>query len=205
MKEGLMAFAMSSMDSLQHWFFWTWKIAPSSVDNSVRAPLWSYKLGLDNGWIPTNPRNAIGHCVSLGVAQDTPFDGTFEPWQTGGGDGALRETDLARYGAWPPPSVGVAGSGSLMPASLLPTYTATGTIPTLSTYPFPAPTPSASFDGGDGWFNSADTAPGLTTVAGCSYPNPWDATAAAVPAAVCTGAPARRKREPIPQPIITPL
>jgi hypothetical protein len=78
MKEDLMSFAMSSMDSLhvclwlcsvcvkflrltltsQHWFFWTWKIGPSAIANSPRAPLWSYKLGLENGWIPHNPREA---------------------------------------------------------------------------------------------------------------------------------------------------
>jgi len=29
------------------------------VDNSPRSPLWSYKLGLDNGWIPQNPRDAL--------------------------------------------------------------------------------------------------------------------------------------------------
>ena len=75
MKADLMNFAMSSMDALhvciwlciifrqlnkfcQHWFFWTWKIGSSTTTNSPRAPLWSYKLGLENGWIPTNPREA---------------------------------------------------------------------------------------------------------------------------------------------------
>jgi len=43
----------------QQWFFWTWKIGPSAVDNSPRSPLWSYKLGIDNGWIPLDPREAV--------------------------------------------------------------------------------------------------------------------------------------------------
>lgn len=67
-KANLKQFAMSSMDALQvihglssqatpltlskHWFFWTWKIGPSAINNSPRSPLWSYKLGVDNGWIP---------------------------------------------------------------------------------------------------------------------------------------------------------
>jgi hypothetical protein len=49
----------------KHWFFWTWKIGPSSIDNSPRSPLWSYKLGLDNDWIPQNPRDAYVRLLVL--------------------------------------------------------------------------------------------------------------------------------------------
>jgi len=186
-KADLMSFAMSSMDALQHWFFWTWKIGPSATDNSPRSPLWSYKLGLDNGWIPQNPRDAYGHCASLGVAQNSPFDGTYEAYQIGtaGTDGTLDAADLAQYGQWPPTSIGLVPN-----ATLLPTYTATGPVPTLPTQTYPAPTPPATattIDEGDGWFNAADTGKGMVPVAGCSYPNAWDATAVAIPTAVCTG------------------
>jgi hypothetical protein len=197
-KENLLSFAMSNFDALQNWFFWTWKIGPNTITNSPRAPLWSYKLGLDNGWIPKNPRDAIGHCTSLGIAQPAPFS-AYLPWQTGGGDGVINDADQANFGLWPPTSI-----GDIPNATLLPTYTATGPIPTLPTQTYPAPTPQATFDGGNGWFNAADTIPGITTVAGCSYPNAWDATALPVPAAVCTGTPVR-KREPVPLPIITPI
>lgn len=197
MKQNLMDFAMSNMDTLQHWFFWTWKIGPSAVDNSPRSPLWSYKLGLDNGWIPKNPRDAFGHCAAAGIAPGEPFDGNYLPYQTGGGSGVINAADVAQFGTWPPTSIGLVAN-----AALLPTYTATGAIPTLPTQSFPAPTPSAKIDYGDGWFDDADTAGGVTTVAGCPYPNAWDATAAPVPAAACTGTP-RRKRDPAPAPIIT--
>jgi glucan 1,3-beta-glucosidase len=115
---------------------------------------------------------------------DTPFDGTYLAYQTGGGDGIIDASDVADYGPWPPTSIGLVAD-----ATLLPTYTPTGPVPTLPTESFPTPTPSVSINGGDGWYNSADTSSGMITVAGCTYPNAWDATAAAVPAALCTGVP----------------
>ena len=81
-KAGVKAFAMASMDAMQNWFFWTWKIGNSSVSNIVESPLWSYKLGFENGWIPADPREAAGMCASLGVSR--PWDQKFESWQTGG-------------------------------------------------------------------------------------------------------------------------
>jgi glucan 1,3-beta-glucosidase len=195
-KQNLMSFAMSSMDALQDWFFWTWKIGPSAVDNSPRSPLWSYKLGVDNGWIPKNPRDAFGHCASVGSAVST-FAGPYPAWQTGGGNGIIDAADMAKFGSWPPASI-----GGVDDAANLPTYTATGPVPTLPPQSYPAPTPAASSaDAGDGWYNSADAASGIVTVAGCAYPNAWDATGAAVPAAACTGA--ARKRDVVPSPVIT--
>lgn len=139
-----------------------------------------------------------GHCASLGVALPAPFS-AYQPWQTGDGTGVVDAAVQASFGVWPPTSI-----GDIPNATLLPTYTATGPIPTLPTQTYPAPTPHATIDGGNGWFDAADTIPGITTVAGCTYPNPWDATGLPVPAAVCTGTPVR-KREPVPLPIITPM
>ena len=48
-KEGLLNFALASMDALGDYFFWTWKVGNSSITGKVEAPFWSYKLGLDNG------------------------------------------------------------------------------------------------------------------------------------------------------------
>src|ERR1700722_13871325 len=140
-----------------------------------------------------------GHCASLGIAQDSPFDGTYLPYQTGDGSGTIDAADVANYGLWPPTSIGLVAD-----ATLLPTYTPTGPVPTLPTETFPTPTPSVSIDGGDGWYNSAGTSSGMITVAGCPYPNAWDATAVPVPVAVCTGpAAALLARETVPLPVIT--
>lgn len=90
------------MDALQNFFFWTWKIGNSTVLGTSSSPLWHYKLGLQQGWIPqganngrsfnhvcvsepqlTDPREAIGHCAAvLGSAQ--VFDGTYAHTATGG-------------------------------------------------------------------------------------------------------------------------
>ena len=50
------------MDTLQNWFFWTWKIGNSTELGYAPAPMWHYKLGLQNGWIPADPRVAGGYC-----------------------------------------------------------------------------------------------------------------------------------------------
>jgi glucan 1,3-beta-glucosidase len=48
-KNGLMQFALTSIDALQNYFFWTWKIGNSTVSGQVEAPFWSYQLGLQQG------------------------------------------------------------------------------------------------------------------------------------------------------------
>ena len=43
---------------------------------------------------------------------------------------------------------------------------------------------TTTVDPGDGWYNSADTGAGVTTVAGCSYPpDAWRALEAPIPTA----------------------
>ncbi|KAJ7590552.1 glycoside hydrolase family 5 protein [Mycena floridula] len=180
MKAGLNRYILASMDALQDYFFWTWKIGNSN-NNRVESPLWSYKLGLDNGWMPLDPREANGMCNKVGVPY-TPFTGTYSSWQTGGaGAGTIAASATQTWGQFPFPTILGAGGG---PASLLPTYTATGPIPTLPGPTFTAtPTPTTTVDG---WFKDSDNAPIFTPVAGCTYPNAWSAVNIAVPAP-CTG------------------
>lgn len=160
-KNQLLQFAMTSMDSLQNWFFWTWKIGPSSVDGAVRSPFWSYKLGLENGWLPKDPRDAIGQCALLGQPPTNPFSGNFQPWQTGGVGANQFRAGVTDSLVWPPTSLsGIPG------AAYLPTYTPTGTpIVTL-----PGPHATAGIDGGDGWFDDDDKTPMMTPIPACSYP-----------------------------------
>ena len=95
--------------------------------------------------------------------------------------------DVASYGKWPPTSIGEVGN-----AALLPTYTATGPVPTLPMPTLTVVAGATATETGDGWFDAGDTASGIVTVAGCTYPDAWDAESAVVPAAVCTG-PARKR------------
>jgi len=60
----------------------------------------------------------------------------------------------------------------MLAATLLPTYTSTGSDPTL---PPPTLTASAthSIDVGDGWYDTADNGLAATVIQGCSYPDAW--------------------------------
>ena len=169
-KDNLKAFVLTSMESLQNWFFWTWKIGNSTQSGTVSAPFWSYQLGLANGWIPTDPREAIGQCKSIGVSMDTPFNGVFLPWQTGG-DPAAQPTATAAYAVWPPATL-----GSISPASYLPTYTPTAPIVTLS-----GPVVTNGVDGGNGWYDKSDTTGMMTKIADCNYPDAYNAATLAAP------------------------
>jgi glucan 1,3-beta-glucosidase len=50
--EGIKQVTLASMDALQNFFFWTWKIGKSDVLGTSTSPMWHYALGLDRGWIP---------------------------------------------------------------------------------------------------------------------------------------------------------
>jgi aryl-phospho-beta-D-glucosidase BglC (GH1 family) len=183
-KAGIQAFAMASMDALQNWFFWTWKIG-NATSGHVEAPLWSYQLGLENGWMPTDPRQAVGACAQAGVTA-TQFDGTYLPWQTGGaGAGTISANATALYGAWPPASLNGLPAATDVP--LLPSYTSTGPVVTL---PPPTFTASATVAPGNGWYDAADNGGGVTTISGCTYPDPWMATGIPIPAACAAANPA---------------
>ncbi|KAJ7824953.1 hypothetical protein B0H14DRAFT_2596854 [Mycena olivaceomarginata] len=73
--------------------------------------------------------------------------------------------------------------------TVLPTYTPTGSVPTL-TFVTPAPTavvtPTVSL--GNGWADASDMALAITALAGCAYPDAWAGLTLQAPAALCTGA-----------------
>jgi len=154
-KEGLLAFTSAQMDSLGDWFFWTWRIGESTA-GIVESPFWSYKLGLEGGWIPTDPRTVAGTCASIGLSE--PWSGTFQGYMIGG-DGAGPPSDASSY-PWPPAAL---GDGNLPQ----PTYAMSGApiileglthtdsngdpIPTGAQAGFPAP----------------------TAAVGCLYTDPW--------------------------------
>ncbi|KAF9471389.1 glycoside hydrolase family 5 protein [Pholiota conissans] len=178
-KAGIQAFAEASMDALRDWFFWTWKIAPAQ-NGIVSSPLWSYSLGLANGWMPLDPRSAIGKC---GASTGPVFDGTFESWMTGGaGAGDIGAAQTAQY---PYPPSDLQGT----PVDNLPLYTSTGAISTL-----PAPTytdaagKTVGVNVGNGWFNTNDNALAPTPIPGCKYPDTWDAQGAPIPTGCSGGA-----------------
>ncbi|CAE6499176.1 unnamed protein product [Rhizoctonia solani] len=179
-KEAIKQFALSSFDAYQHYFFWTWKIGESTTwGNIVASPLWSYKHGLENGWMPKDPREAIGACGST-----APWVGPLPASKTGGAGAGTIPASYATGRSWPPPSL-----SGVPNASTLPTYTATGTLKTLR----PAElTGAPGLDAGNGWANSADQQGLYTPVAGCSYPSSVWGDAADATNTACNGGSVRR-------------
>ncbi len=47
------------------------------------SPFWHYKRGLEQGWVPADPRTAAGTCASLGIGGNV-FKGVFPASATGG-------------------------------------------------------------------------------------------------------------------------
>jgi glucan 1,3-beta-glucosidase len=145
--------------------------------------LWSYSLGLQLGYIPTDPRKALGICKGLGVT-GTNFDGNYLPWQTGGaGAGTIDPASVAAF-PYPPATISNVAAGAM---AFLPTYAQSGQ---LSTLPPATPTAKAtkSVDYGDGWYNSADNSGMATPIASCTYaPDAWSALEVGAPTAACGG------------------
>ena len=174
LKSGLRTVALAEMDATQNWFFWTWKIGNSTKTGYAPNPMWNYKLGMEQGWMPTDPRDHVGVCASVVPAQGFPapdptatFTAFPSPWMTGGaGAGTIAADQLASYGQWPPTSMREP-VGTL--ATNLPRYTSTGTPITMSaTTPTAYPSGvSATVAVGSGWANTADTAPYATPIATC--------------------------------------
>ncbi|KIY43608.1 glycoside hydrolase family 5 protein, partial [Fistulina hepatica ATCC 64428] len=175
MKESIRTFAMASMDALQNWFFWAWKIGNSSVTGKVPSPAWSYQLGLQHGWMPTDPRSAMGQCKNT-----DPWTPPLQAWQTGGSGAGDIPASVTNSLVWPPATVSNAGA-----VTLLPSYTPTGTVPTLSPPKFSFSAATATPSVGNGWMNSADTAGMMVNIPACRYLDPWVGPASDPPSPLC--------------------
>ncbi|KAJ6488571.1 glycoside hydrolase family 5 protein [Mycena vitilis] len=197
-KTAYKTFAKASMDALQNWFFWTWKVGNSTA-GKIEAPHWSYSLGLENGWMPEDPREAVGQC-----GNKSPFQGTLSAWQTGGAGAGAIPTDVQSALSWPPPSI-VFANGVTSPGNALPTYSPSGSAITLPGPSFTpasgAPSATKSVDAGSGWLNPSDSAGMMQPISGCSYLDPWIGSSVSPPAPLCTGGAAARTAAP--EPVIT--
>lgn len=183
----------------QHWFFWNWKIDPSSKYNAIRAPLWSYQLGLQEGWMPLDPRDSTGACASYGIS--SPFAGPLKPTQTGGaGAGTIDAAWSTSYGAWPVTSINPVSIG--VDATKLPRYTATGSLTAL---PVPQFTVRGKVvDAGSGWaVGGVGDGKASVPVGGCAYPDPWNAVNDSIPNPACgvSGAAGAAKRRSFAHPL----
>lgn len=210
-KDNMRRFALAQMSSLRNFFFWTWHIGNSARTNDTVNPMWNYKLGLQQGWMPTNINDAVsGVCqsaastlTSITAPSTTSWSSSFQPWQTGA---AANYNVVLGNHTWPPATLETtSGMGTAMmtdPVSNLPSYTATGSILTA-----PSPTYSASVQGEatptiGGWFNPNDQAPMFVSVQGCPSLDPY--YNGTLPTSFpCTGGNARREVEAAPAPAPT--
>ena len=163
------------------------------MTGKVETPHWSYQLGLENGWMPTDPRSAIGFCGNT-----DPWSPPFAPWQTGGAGAGDIPASVTSALAWPPATLSNGG-----PVASLPAYTPTGTVVTL---PVPSFTHSskatATINAGNGWANSADTEGMFVPIPTCSYLDPWIGPTASPPSPLCSSAIHRRSGPS--EPFLTP-
>ncbi|KAH8923946.1 glycoside hydrolase family 5 protein [Atractiella rhizophila] len=202
--------AAAHMDAFQSFFFWNWKIGNSTQTGIQANPMWSYSLGLEQGYIAANPRENVGFCVSYMASTGSTFEqvswaGSFSDWQTGGAGTTsypIVGYASANYTAWPPASL-----TSYPNANFLPTYTPTGSVITLSASTPTAAPKGATTNPGDGWLNPSDTAGWYVQNPACSYLDPWGAHSAEAPvSSACGGGAAKRmvKRAPMPVPTSPP-
>jgi len=176
-KAAILQFTLASMDALQDYYFWTWKIGPSAISNKVESPAWSYQLGLQNGWMPTDPRAAIGVC-----GNSNPWMPPLQAWQTGGTGAGNIPASVSASLAWPPASLSTGGA-----ISTLPSFTPTGTIITLPVPTFTSSGSSATVtvNAGNGWANSADNQELFVAIATCNYLDPWVNPLTSPPSPLC--------------------
>lgn len=179
-KQGLRAFVVAEIDAFQDYFFWTWRCGPNSM-NPYPNPMWNYQLGLREGWIPKDPREAIGTCQRLGVSN--PFSGEFsEPYMTGGpGAGTLSQGASASY-PWPPRSLINIDAAQM---SSIAQFTQTGTPLTAPAPTFTSPGSSATINAGDGWAQPSNSRLAYVPVSGCTYPPEYSAVDLQPSAGIC--------------------
>lgn len=164
------------MDMARNTFFWAWKMGTNST-GMVPNPLWSYSLGLQQGWIPADPRTAVGACdrvaaeLNLTPATSQAWTPPLSAWMTGGsGANTFAAAATSNYTVWPVASVTVSAFLRFIAASRMSlqgysaganlyTYTSTGTPITMSA----SPSSSGSITV-DGWANPSDTASALVPV-----------------------------------------
>jgi aryl-phospho-beta-D-glucosidase BglC (GH1 family) len=184
-KAAILQFALASMDALQNWFFWTWKVGNSSVTGTIESPAWSYQLGLQQGWMPTDPRQADGVCGNT-----SPWSPPLASNQLGLDSSATIAASVSSSYPWPPSTISFGGVPSQIPQ-----YVPTGAIPTLAapTFTQSGVTPTTTVNPGDGWENAKDTAGLMVNAATCSYLDPWVGTTVAPPSPLCSSS---KRREP---------
>ncbi|TFL03517.1 glycoside hydrolase superfamily [Pterulicium gracile] len=172
-RDDIMQFALHSMDALGNYFFWTWRIGESLESGKVETPAWSYKLGLEERWMPTDPRVADGLCVN-----GSPADIPLKPHNLGAPGSGVIPAAVTQAIVWPPATITMGGA-----LDSLPVWTPTGELPIL---PVPTFADAPDVDVGTGWHSSDRTGMAVNP-AGCPAVDGWVLNGGDVAAAVRCG------------------
>ncbi|KAI0653381.1 hypothetical protein C8Q70DRAFT_1059371 [Cubamyces menziesii] len=105
---------------------------PRRALGTLRSRAWTPSLGIEQNWIPTDPRTVLVKCESL-QADPVPFDGTYQPCMTGGAGAGTIAPSATQGFAWPLAQLTDIPAAGMVP---LPQYTATPTIATLALLSF---------------------------------------------------------------------
>jgi glucan 1,3-beta-glucosidase len=155
--------------------------------------MWHYRLGLREGWIPKDPRTAVGACAAIGVTGEE-FPGTFpSAWMTGGAGANDIPASASNSYPWPPASFSNVAAGQM---TLLPQYTTTGSPVTMPVPTYTKPGSSETIDAGNGWANAQNTQSAFVPISGCSYPPEYSATGQPSAGACGAGLTQQVKRAP---------
>lgn len=170
---------LAGEDALKSNFFWTWNIGPTTTYANP-SPAWSYKLGLEMGWITHDPRVAEGYCASEAAVTPTATFTGYQPFMTGGATGPVPSAIVAAH-PWPITTLQPSFNAAQM--SQLPQYTRTGSplsvaTPTYSDLPESVSAALAAT-------TSIAPQPAFTPISGCSYPNEYNAADLPVPTSAC--------------------
>lgn len=201
---GIRNTVLAATDALQSYFWWTWTIGNSTQFNHPVNPFWDYKLGLEMGYVPTDPRVAQGYCVNSVGVSPTPTTGYGSPYMTGGaGAGTIVAAQRSSY-PWPVTTMSQGPGSAVFSGSQLnelPQYTRTGSPITLPTPTFSATSGSAASLNGNGWYKATDSESAFRPIATCTYPDIYSAANLAIPTSACGAGPlVRRDAQPTPPP-----
>ncbi|TIB03003.1 hypothetical protein E3P94_00856 [Wallemia ichthyophaga] len=177
-KSQIKTFGLSSMDALQNFFFWTWRIGKSSKTNDFVNPFWSYQLGLQQDYMTTDPHSEPwGTCEKLSQ-EDQGRNWNSNPvqdypeWMLGGEGAGELFGDTSAYNTFPPQSF-----FNVDDVDSLPQYTQTGDRIVLEPSPVEYMNEDGeleSVDNANGWYDDSDDTPFYSAIEGCDrYRSPY--------------------------------
>ncbi|MBW0471358.1 hypothetical protein O181_011073 [Austropuccinia psidii MF-1] len=186
-KKGFADMAQASQDAAINSFFWTWKIGDSIKQNFPPNPMWSYKVGLQAGFIRPDARGSRGVCSQLSSQFQMPlktyqWSGRLAPWKTGEiANDTINQDQMEAVKSFPPPTIlgGAPNGQGRYNTTLLPQLAATGPAKILK--PIPIVIGNKTYAGGNGWFNQNDKAGYFAPISGCQYLDPWAGVNAVAP------------------------